>query len=112
MSRPTLLFVSPRFIFPANEGGKIRTGHILRQMKGRAFDLTLASPAPANLPSFRADLNAVCDRFLSWPAVGPSSLRRLGALAARLPVSVETDRSAAGRGCIRMALAKRPHVVV
>ena len=34
MSRPRLLFVSPRFLFPLDQGGKIRTANILRQMKG------------------------------------------------------------------------------
>ena len=28
--RPRLLFVSPRFLFPMDQGGKIRTGNILR----------------------------------------------------------------------------------
>ena len=47
--RPSLLFVSPRFLFPMDQGGKIRTGNILRGMKGGAFEVTLASPAPADV---------------------------------------------------------------
>ena len=47
MRRPRLLFVSPRFLFPMDEGGKIRTGNILKGLKDSgAFDVTLASPAP------------------------------------------------------------------
>ena len=42
MSRLRLLFVSPRFLFPLNEGGKIRTVGMLRAMKKDGpFDITL-----------------------------------------------------------------------
>ncbi|MGH7031263.1 MAG: glycosyltransferase, partial [Stellaceae bacterium] len=110
--RPRLLLVSPRFLFPANEGGKIRTSNILRHMKGGAFELVLASPAPADASAFAQDIAAVCDSFRSWPAGVPSRLRRLLALAAPVPVSVATDRSKAGRIAITGALAELPDVVV
>jgi glycosyltransferase involved in cell wall biosynthesis len=110
--RPRLLFVSPRFLFPMDQGGKIRTGNILRGMKGGAFDVTLASPAPADARPFAADLEAACDRFVSWPERPPTRLDRVTALASAVPVAVATDRSAAGRACVRRALAERPDVVV
>ena len=50
--RPRLLFISPRFLFPMDQGGKIRTGNILRGMKGGAFEVTLASPAPPDVNRF------------------------------------------------------------
>ncbi|MDR3533765.1 MAG: glycosyltransferase [Rhodopila sp.] len=112
MSRPRLLFVSPRFLFPMDQGGKIRTGNILRGMKGGAFDVTLASPAPADYARYAADIDAACDRFLSWPEQPASRVRRMVALASRLPVAAATDRSAAGSAVIRGALADRPDVVV
>ncbi len=110
-ARPRLLFVSPRFLFPANEGGKIRTSNILRQMKGGAFELTLASPAPADAARFAAEIDAVCDHFLSWPAQPASQLRRLLALPGAIPVAAATDRSAAGAAAIGKALAAGPDVV-
>ncbi len=110
--RPRLLLISPRFLFPANEGGKIRTSNILRHMKGGAFELVLASPAPADASAFARDLAAVCDSFRSWPSHAPSRLRRLLALAAPVPVSVVTDRSKAGRTAVAQALAEAPDVVV
>ena len=52
MARPRLLFVSPRFLFPMNEGGKIRSANILRRLKGGRFEVVLASPAPADVCGF------------------------------------------------------------
>ena len=37
-----LLFVSSRYLFPTDSGGKIRTVNVLRGMKGGAFEITLA----------------------------------------------------------------------
>ena len=110
--RPRLLFVSPRFLFPTNEGGKIRTANILRQMKGGAFELTLASPAPADAAEFAADIEGVCDHFLFWPTQPATLLRRLRALPGAVPVAAATDRSVAGAAVIAAALAARPDVVV
>lgn len=112
MSRPRLLFVSPRFLFPMDQGGKIRTGNILRAMKGGAFDVTLASPAPVDHARYASETTAACDRFVWWPEQAPSRLRRVLALASRLPVAAATDRSAAGNKVVRQALAERPAVVV
>lgn len=112
MSRPRLLFVSPRFLFPMDQGGKIRTGNTLRGMKGGAFDITLLSPAPAGYQGYQADIQAACDRFLSWPEQPRSRVRRLLALGSRLPVAAATDRSAAGRALVQQALAEKPDVVV
>jgi glycosyltransferase involved in cell wall biosynthesis len=112
VSRPRLLFVSPRFLFPMDQGGKIRTGNILLAMKGGAFDLTLASPAPADHARYAADTAAACDRFVWWPERRPSAVRRVMALASRLPAAAATDRSAAGTAVVRAALAEKPDVVV
>jgi polysaccharide biosynthesis protein PslH len=95
-----------------DQGGKIRTGNILRGMKGGAFDLTLASPASSDAGRYKAEIAGVCDRFVSWPEAPRSRLRRVMALASRLPVAAATDRSAAGSAVVRRALAERPDVVV
>lgn len=110
--RPRLLFVSPRFLFPMDQGGKIRTGNTLLGMKGGAFELTLASPAPADVARYSDDLAAACDRFVSWPEEVPSRLRRALSLGSALPVAVATDRSVAGSACVADALVKKPDVVV
>jgi glycosyltransferase involved in cell wall biosynthesis len=95
-----------------DQGGKIRTGNILRGMKGGAFDVTLASPAPTDHARHAADIEAACDNFVSWPEQPPSRIRRTMALASHLPVAAATDRSARGSAVVRQALAARPDVVV
>lgn len=110
--RPRLLFVSPRFLFPTDEGGKIRTANILRQLKGGMFEVTLASPAPSDADRFAVETLGVCDHFCPWPATPPSRLRRVLALAGRIPVSAATDRSAAGVRAVGEAIGAQPDVVV
>jgi polysaccharide biosynthesis protein PslH len=111
--RPRLLFISPRFLFPMNEGGKIRTGNILREMRSGAFDITLASPAPANVTDFRTDIDAACDRFISWPERRPAPWQRVAALLSPLPVSAAMDRSAQGRAMVAAEIrAGKPDIVV
>ncbi len=112
MTRPRLLFISPRFLFPMDQGGKIRTGNILRGLKGGVFDVTLASPAPAHHARYLSDITAACDRFLHWPERQGSHGRRLLALVSRLPVAAATDRSAAGSLLVQQILATRPDIVV
>jgi glycosyltransferase involved in cell wall biosynthesis len=108
---PRLLFISPRFLFPLDEGGKIRTSNILRQMKGGTFDITLASPAPAP-DAYVNELAQISDHFLSWPTPHASPLAKALAVPGQLPISVATDRSATGRAVVARALAERPEVVV
>lgn len=110
--RPRLLFVSPRFLFPMDQGGKIRTGNILRGLKGGAFEVTLASPAPLDVDRFAPDLAAACDHFISWPERAPSRIGRVLALAGAVPVAVASDRSKLGSACVGRALLDKPDVVV
>jgi polysaccharide biosynthesis protein PslH len=112
VNRPRLLFVSPRFLFPMDQGGKIRTGNILRHMKDGALDVTLTSPAPADHSRYAAEVEASCDRFVPWPKQSPSRIRRVVSLASQLPLAAATDRSAAGCAAVRRLLAERPDVVV
>jgi glycosyltransferase involved in cell wall biosynthesis len=107
--RRQLLFVSARFLFPVDSGGKIRTTQILRGMKGGAFDITLASPAPPRASErYARELDSVCDRFLAWPepARGPLfPVTRLRHLGSHLPVPVATDIDKHGRKVVGEALA-------
>ncbi len=110
--KPRLLFVSPRFLFPLDQGGRIRTANTLRHMKGGAFDITLMSPVPRGAERFAEQTAALCDRFVSWPETPMSRLRRALALAGKLPVAVATDASAAGQQLVADELAKQPDVVL
>jgi glycosyltransferase involved in cell wall biosynthesis len=114
-AKKKLLFVSPRFLFPADSGGKIRTSQILRGMKGGVFDITLISPAPDNIALHQDALDAVCDRFIGWPEEQKSplySLTRMRHIFARLPIPVITDRSREGSRLVEQELARAPDVVV
>jgi polysaccharide biosynthesis protein PslH len=102
---PGLLFVSPRYLFPLDQGGKIRTANILRGLRGGAFHVTLASPVPAKLAHSEAEIAAMCDRFISWPAPVAGTARRAMMLADSLPVAVASDRSAAGAALIAREIA-------
>jgi glycosyltransferase involved in cell wall biosynthesis len=109
---PRLLVISPRFLFPMDQGGKIRTANILKRMKGGAFEMIMASPAPNNAIPYQGDIESVCDSFLSWPEARPYRLGRVAALLDAAPVAAATDRSNAGRAVIARALATAPDVVL
>jgi glycosyltransferase involved in cell wall biosynthesis len=112
VSRPQLLFVSPRFLFPLDEGGKIRTSGILRAMKGGVFDITLASPAPTGWARYQDEIEGISDHFAHWPQRTPGFFARgLGVLSG-WPVSAANDRSAAGRRVVAAQIARRPAVLV
>ena len=113
--RPRLLFVSPRYLFPLDSGGKIRTTQILRGLKGGYFDITLASPAPPAGADDASELTSVCDRFASWPETPRGPLfryLRMRHLVSRLPIPVATDISPAARRLIGEELARHPDLVV
>ncbi len=109
-----LLFVSPRFLFPLDSGGKIRTTQILRGLRAGTFHITLTSPRGSEREHAK-ELLSVCDRFVPWPAADRGSLFR--ALRVRyalsyLPVSVASDRSRAALSTVRALLAEHPDIAV
>ena len=111
-ARSRMLFISPRFLFPLDEGGKIRTAGILRAMKGRSFDITLASPASSDTAAYAAEIASVCDRFAGWPQSSFGTARRLLSLAGTLPVSVAGDYAPAGAALVAREIANRPDLIV
>lgn len=106
--KPHLVFVSPRYLLPADMGGKIRTAHVLKGLKGGHFRVTLVSPAPAVIPpDHAAEIATMCDAFVSWPEPVRGKffpLTRLRHLLSPLPVSVATDRNDSARAVIDRAL--------
>lgn len=116
LEQKRLLFVSPRFLFPADCGGKIRSRDILRGMKGGRFEITLASPEPLDgTRQFADELRRVCNRFVGWPELKRGALwmaSRCVSLLSPYPVAVASDRSEVGRRMLQAELARRPDVVV
>ena len=116
MKKPKLLFVSPRFLLPADSGGKIRTTQILRGMKNGAFEITLISPATELLvKNYATDLAVICDHFFYWEESGRGltyKLIRLLGLLSNLPIPVFSDRSSKAYRTIQRELNKTPDLVV
>lgn len=120
--RPKLLFVSPRFLLPADSGGKIRTTQILRGLKELGeFEVTLCAPASKEEQRLFADeLGALCDEFVGWKPTrreGAISnflwqLRRISYLVNSLPIPVRSDRTRVARATVIDALAPAPDIVV
>ena len=114
--RPRLLFLSPRYLFPADSGGKIRTVSILRGLRGGAFEVHLVSPLPESASQVdTAQLEQICDRFTGWPAPRRGAAfewTRMRHLASALPVAVATDCSRAGRRAVAEQLGGNPDLVV
>ena len=81
-------------------------------MKGGAFEITLASPAPGTAVNHRDAIESVCDRFVSWPKRQVGRAAKMLALAGRLPVSAASDRSAEGVRVVAAELADGPDVAV
>lgn len=101
-------FISPVFLFPADAGGKIRTGNILRGLKESGeFDITLLSPATAEQQrEWQGELDRQCERFIGW---APGALRprwqRAPDLLSSLPINVVADRTPAAVAAVEQSLA-------
>lgn len=116
VARPELVFVSPRFLFPADSGGAIRTTEILRNMRGGKFRIRLLSPAAGGQEEQHAgELAQIADQWHCWPvrpAAASNAARRLPLLASHLPLAIASDRSNAGTKLVAKVLAERPQVTV
>lgn len=113
--RLKVAFISPVFLFPADAGGKIRTGNILRGLKesGR-FDITLLSPASGQQQSeWQAELDRQCERFIGWqPSPPRPRWQRAPDLLSALPVNVAADRTPAAVAAVEQVLAAEHFDVV
>lgn len=112
--RPRLAFVSTIFLLPADAGGKIRTGNILRGMKGGAFEITLLMPAtPQQKQIWRESIDDLCDHFVPWSAPQPlPRWTRAVDLLRRLPANVAHDDRRPARRAVAQALAHEAYDLV
>ncbi|MFG6466420.1 glycosyltransferase family 4 protein [Roseateles sp. BYS87W] len=103
------------FLFPADAGGKIRTGNILRGLKELGeFDITLVSPADAQQQSaWQEALSGLCHRFVGWaPAPARPRWQRAPDLLSALPINVASDRTPAALAAVEQLLAGEAFDVV
>lgn len=99
MRRLKVLFVSKRFPFPMDTGGKIRTGKLLERLSQK-LDITLISnvESPKDDP-YLVDIKALCTGFegVPWTEVPKHTaqfyLSVLRKLSSRFPVAVVNDYS-------------------
>lgn len=108
-------FVSPVFLFPADAGGKIRTGNILRGLKESGqFDITLLSPAFGQQQrEWQGELDRLCGRFIGWaPSTPRPRWQRAPDLLAALPINVVNDRTPAAMAAVEETLAAERFDVV
>jgi glycosyltransferase involved in cell wall biosynthesis len=115
MDRETLLFISPRFLFPVDSGGKIRTTQILRGLKGGRFKIRLLSPgSPALAQQHAAELDSICDEFAFWDASQSAlhNLTRLRHIVGKLPIPIATDYTADAARLVSKELARPIAVAV
>jgi glycosyltransferase involved in cell wall biosynthesis len=113
--RLKVAFISPVFLFPADAGGKIRTGNILRGLKesGR-FDITLLSPADGQQQrEWQGELDRLCERFVGWqPSPPRPRWQRAPDLLSSLPINVAADRTPAAVAAVEQLLAAEAFDVV
>jgi glycosyltransferase involved in cell wall biosynthesis len=106
--RLKLAFISPVFLFPADAGGKIRTGNILRGLKESGqFDITLLSPASGQQQrDWQGELDQQCHRFVGWaPSPPRPRWQRAPDLLSSLPINVVADRTPAAVAAVEQLLA-------
>lgn len=116
-AKPILVFVSTRFLFPADSGGKIRTSQILRGLKGGAFRIRLVMPCDAGLRErFAENISSVCDELVPWTEKTSSRiatlLKRILWLFRRVPIPVMSDWSREAQLVIEEELGRDPDIVV
>jgi glycosyltransferase involved in cell wall biosynthesis len=114
--KPTLLFISPQFLFPLDAGGKIRSANILKQMKGGAFETRLLMPATSGEEArWRTDVAALADEVALWRPSARNALwraRRAVGFLSPIPISAQADADAPARRAVGAALARAPDLVV
>lgn len=96
-----ILFLSQRFLFPMDTGGKIRTGNILKKLSERVSLTVISNVESPRDDPYMAEMETLCDRFIPVPWKETTRytlkfwLRLIGQQFSRYPVSVLNDYSPA-----------------
>ena len=62
-----VLFLSQRFLFPMDTGGKIRTGNILKKLKDRASLTVISNVESPKDDKYLPEMRQLCDKFIPVP---------------------------------------------
>jgi sugar transferase (PEP-CTERM/EpsH1 system associated) len=96
-----ILFLSQRFLFPMDTGGKIRTGSILRELSRRAEITIISNVEHAKDAPYLDAMDELCSRFIAVPWIEerrytPGFYARLAVQSlSRYPIAVLNDHSRA-----------------
>jgi glycosyltransferase involved in cell wall biosynthesis len=116
VTKPSLLFVSPQFLFPMDAGGKIRSANILKNLKGGAFHTRLLTPAtPEEGERWKTDIDALADETTLWTPSAKNMFwkaRRAAGLFSGTPISAFADADGPAKKAVAAALAMKPDLVV
>jgi len=94
-----VLFLSQRFLFPMDTGGKIRTGKILEQLKDMVSLTVISNVESPKDDQYMDDMKALCDKFIPvpWKEMERYNLKFYMKIAAqsfsKYPISVLNDYS-------------------
>ena len=94
-----ILFLSQRFLFPMDTGGKIRTGNILAQLKNRVSLTVISNMESPKDDQYIPQMEALCDRFIAVPwkemprYTAKFYMKIAGQSFSRYPISVLNDYS-------------------
>jgi len=114
--RPTLLFVSPQFLFPMDAGGKVRSANILKHLKGGAFETQLLMPATdEERRRWKSDIDTLADKIALYRHAArdwPWKARRAAGFFGGAPISAFADADAATKEAVSEAIHARPDLVV
>lgn len=111
--RPRLLFLSQRFLFPADTGGKIRTSKILEQLRRHFHVVLIGNVDGDEATRYREALARAADEFVGVPRreIARHSMRYYARTAVRAvsrhPVTVLNDYSPALERTLLESLGQR-----
>lgn len=94
-----ILFLSQRFLFPMDTGGKIRTGKILEQLSKKASITIISNVESPKDDKYLGEVHRLCDKFIPvpWKEMERYNLKFYAKIAAqsfsRYPISVLNDYS-------------------
>lgn len=97
--RLKVLFLSQRFVFPMDTGGKIRTGKILEQLKNMVSLTVISNVESPRDDPYLPNMAELCDRFVPVPwkemqrYTPKFYLKISGQSLSRYPISVLNDYS-------------------
>lgn len=110
-----ILFLSQRFLFPMDTGGKIRTGKILEKLKALAKITVISNVESPRDDPYLPLVDSVCDRFVAVPwkerqrYTAAFYLRIAGQSFSRYPISVLNDYSRDLERAVLKELAGEPY---